>query len=321
MASARGGSHMKRMFAGPWWLGVFALAACGGESTGPTRMSVTVSPATVQRLVGASFSLRATVKDAAGNVVAGHTVTWTTSNSAVATVVATHTGTDSALVKAQGPGTASITAAADGQSGSAAITVVPPALAFTTNRDGNDQIYVVDAAGTDVLNLSHNATDDDWPSWSPDGSKIAFHSDRDGNFEGYAMHADGTLPVNLTNNPALDALANWSPDGSKIAFDTDRDGNFEVYLMNPDGTGLVDLTNSGTNEAFPAWSPDGSKIAFGTDRDGNDEVYVMNSDGTGLVNLTHSSAFDGYTVAWRPTGVAHAAAALRPHRPATRRRD
>src|SRR5438105_3256090 len=277
MASARGGSHMKRMFAGPWWLGVLALAACGGESTGPTRVSVTVTPATMQRLAGGSFSLRATVKDAAGNVVAGHTVTWTTSNSAVATVVATHTGTDSALVKAQGPGTASITAAADGQSGSAAITVVPPALAFTTNRDGNDQIYVVDAAGTDVLNLSHNAADDDWASWSPNGSKIAFHSD--------------------------------------------RDGNFEVYLMNPDGTGLVDLTNSGTNEAFPAWSPDGSKIAFGTDRDGNDEVYVMNSDGTGLVNLTHSPAFDGYTVAWRPTGVAHAAAALRPHRPATRRRD
>jgi len=132
------------------------------------------------------------------------------------------------------------------------------------------------------------------------------------------MHADGTLPVNLTNNPALDALANWSPDGSKIAFDTDRDGNFEVYLMNPDGTGLVDLTNSGTNEAFPAWSPDGSKIAFGTDRDGNDEVYVMNADGTGSVNLTHNPAFDGYTVAWRGTGVAHAASPLRVHRQARR---
>jgi len=186
----------------------------------------------VQKLVGGSFSFRAIVKDAAGNVLAGHTVAWTTSNSAVATVVSTHTGTDSttALVKGVGPGTANVTAAADGQSGSAAITVVPPALAFTTNRDGNDQIYVVDAAGTDVLNLSHNAADDDWPSWSPDGSKIAFHSDRDGNFE----------------------------------------------------------------------------------------VYVMNADGTGPVNLTHNPAFDGYTVAWRGTGVAHAASPLRVHRQARR---
>ena len=207
---------MKRMFAGPWWLGVLALAACGGESTGPTRVSVTVTPATMQRLSGGSFYLHATVKDAAGNVVAGHTVTWTTSNSAVATVVSTHTGTDSttALVKSVGPGTANVTAAADGQSGSAAITVVPPALAFTTDREGNDQIYVVDAAGTDVLNLSNNAANDDWPSWSPDGSKIAFHSDRDGNFEVYVMNADGTGPVNLTNNQAWDDLdPRWSPDG------------------------------------------------------------------------------------------------------------
>src|SRR5438105_1443609 len=259
MASARGGSHMKRMFAGPWWLGVFALAACGGESTGPTRMSVTVSPATVQRLVGGSFSLRATVKDAAGNVVAGHTVTWTTSNSAVATVVATHTGTDSALVKAQGPGTASLTAAAVGQRGSAATTVVPPALAFTTDREGNDQIYVVDAAGTDVLNLSHNAADDDWPSWSPNGSKIAFHSDRDGNFEVYVMNADGTGPVNLTNNPACDDVDPlWPPDGSKNAVTADRDGNDEVYVMNSDGTGLVNLTHSSAFDGYTvAWRPTG----------------------------------------------------------------
>src|SRR2546429_480313 len=253
---------MRGTSAAPVWLGILVLAACGGDSMEPTRLSVSVSPATVQRLVGVSFSLRATVKDAGGNTLPGRAVTWTTSNTAVATVVSTHTGTDStaALVKGVGSGTATIAATAEGQSGSAAINVVPPTLAFTTNRDGNDEIYVVDAAGTDVLNLSHNAANDDWPSWSPDGSKIAFHSDR-----------DGTGPINLTNTAGEDALAAWSPDGSKIVFDSDRDGNFEVYVMNTDGTGLVDLTNSTANEAFPAWSPDGSKIAFGSDRDGNDD--------------------------------------------------
>ncbi len=315
---------MKRTSAGSLWLGILVLAACGGDHPmEPTRLSVTVSPPTVQRLAGGSFSLRATVKDAGGNTLPGHAVTWTTSNTAVATVVGTHTGTDSttAVIKGVGPGTATIAATAEGQSGSAAITVVPPALAFTTNRDGNDEIYITDGTGTDVLNLTNNPANDDWPSWSPDGSKIAFHSDRDGNFDVYVMNADGSALVNLTNNPALDALAVWSPDGSRIAFDTDRDGNFEVYVMNTDGTGLVNLTNSAANEAFPAWSPDGSQIAFDTDRDGNDEVYVMNADGTGVLNLTHSPAFDGYTVAWRPTGGAHAASSLRLHRPASRTRD
>src|SRR6266550_3002067 len=315
---------MRGTSAAPVRLGILLLAACGGDSMEPTRLSVTVSPPTVQRLVGGSFSLRATVKDAGGNTLPGHAVTWTTSNTAVATVVGTHTGTDSttAVIKGVGPGTATIAAAADGQSGSATITVVPPAFAFTTNRDGNDEIYVTDATGTDVINLTTNPANEDWPSWSPDGSKIAFHSDRDGNFDVYVMNADGTGPVNLTHNPAWDDVDPlWSPDGSKIAFTTTRDGNHEVYVMNADGTGIVNLTNSAANEAFPAWSPDGSQIAFDTDRDGNDEVYVMNADGTGVLNLTHSPAFDGYTVAWRPTGGAHAASSLRLHRPASRTRD
>src|SRR5205809_4005343 len=315
---------MRGTSAAPVWLGILVLAACGGDSMEPTRLSVSVSPATVQRLVGVSFSLRATVKDAGGNTLPGRAVTWTTSNTAVATVVSTHTGTDStaALVKGVGSGTATIAATAEGQSGSAAINVVPPTLAFTTNRVGNDEIYVVDAAGTDVLNLSHNAANDDWPSWSPDGSKIAFHSDRDGNFEVYVMNADGTGAVNLTHNPAWDDLDPlWSPDGSKIAFTTTRDGNHEVYVMNADGTGLPRLTNNAAYDYSAAWSPEGSQIAFDTDRDGNDEVYVMNADGTGVLNLTHSPAFDGYTVAWRPTGGAHAASSLRLHRPASRTRD
>src|SRR5437870_4717232 len=213
MEWAIGGSHMKRVSAGPLWLGILVLAACGGDHPmEPTRLSVSVSPATAQRLVGVSFSLRATVKDAGGNTLPGHPVTWTSSNTAVATLVGTHTGTDSttALIKGVGLGTATIAATAEGQSGSAAINVVPPALAFTTNRDGNDEVYVVDAAGTDVLGLTNNPATDDADSWSPDGAKILFETNRDGNWEVYVMNADGTGPVNLTNNPGEDALAAWS---------------------------------------------------------------------------------------------------------------
>src|SRR5436309_9443724 len=266
MEWAIGGSHMKRTSAGSLWLGILVLTACGGDHPmEPTHLAVTVSPPTVQRLVGGSLSLRATVKDAGGNTLPGHAVTWTTSNTAVATVVGTHTGTDSttALIKGVGPGTATIAATAEGQSGSAAINVVPPTLAFTTNRDGNDEIYVVDAAGTDVLNLSHNPANEDWPSWSPDGSKIAFHSDRDGNFDVYVMNADGTGPVNLTLNPAWDDVdALWSPDGSKIAFTTTRDGNHDVYVMNADGTGVARLTNNAATDSADGWSPDGAKSLF-----------------------------------------------------------
>ena len=65
-------------------------------------------------------------------------------------------------------------------------------IAFETDRDGNFEVYAMNADGADQTNLSNNAASDRDPAWSPDGSKIAFESDRDGNFEIYVMNADGS---------------------------------------------------------------------------------------------------------------------------------
>jgi dipeptidyl aminopeptidase/acylaminoacyl peptidase len=56
-------------------------------------------------------------------------------------------------------------------------------IAYTSRRDGNDEIYVMNADGSDRTNLSNNPAQDDLAAWSPDGSRIAFTSDRDGNWE------------------------------------------------------------------------------------------------------------------------------------------
>jgi len=198
-------------------------------------------------------------------------------------------------------------------------------IAFISNRDGNWEIYVMNADGSELENLTNNPADDatpSWspdgkkiafvsvrdflwdyePSWSPDGKKIAFWSNRDGNREIYVMNADGSEQRNLTNNPADDVDPSWSPDGKKIAFASRRDGklNFdEIYVMNADGSEQKRLTNNLGNDDAPSWSPDGKKIAFSSDKGGNREIYVMNADGSEQKRLTNNPGFDAYP-SWSP---------------------
>jgi Tol biopolymer transport system component len=84
-------------------------------------------------------------------------------------------------------------------------------IAFQSDRDGNFEIYVMDADGSDPVNLTNNPAYDAQPAWSPDGTRIAFHSYRDGNYEIYVMGADGSNPVRLTDNPEGDGYPAWSP--------------------------------------------------------------------------------------------------------------
>jgi dipeptidyl aminopeptidase/acylaminoacyl peptidase len=83
-------------------------------------------------------------------------------------------------------------------------------IAFYSDRDGNYEIYVMDADGNNQRNLTNNpAAGDLGPAWSPDGKKIVFTSDRDGNNEIYVMDADANNPRRLTNNPAVDDMPRW----------------------------------------------------------------------------------------------------------------
>jgi Tol biopolymer transport system component len=177
-------------------------------------------------------------------------------------------------------------------------------IAFQSDRDGNSEIYVMNADGTNVTKLTSNTAEDRTPAWSPDGCKIAFASDRDIECGIYVMDTDGTNVIPLTSHAALDCNPKWSPDGSKITFQSDRDGNSEIYVMNADGTNVTKLTSNTAEDRTPAWSPDGCKIAFASDRDFIDfKIYVMNTDGTNVIPLTsHTAPATDGNPAWSPDG-------------------
>ncbi len=88
-------------------------------------------------------------------------------------------------------------------------------IVFQSDRDGNNEIFVMDANGKNQRRLTNSGASDEQSTWSPSGQKIAFVSKRDGNKEIYVMDADGNNPRRLTNNEASDASPAWSPDGKK----------------------------------------------------------------------------------------------------------
>ncbi len=191
----------------------------------------------------------------------------------------------------------------------------PERIAFSSRRDGNWEIYLMNADGSAQTNLTKNpeqgmnyCADDCDPAWSPDGQKIAFASIRGtwphANSEIYAMNADGSGQTRLTDNPAEDSYPAWSPEGSRIAFARRPLSPFtyDIWGMNADGTGETRLTNDPMDDNMqPAWSPDGTKIAFVSSRDGNSEIYVMNADGTQKTRLTNNLVEDWHP-AWSRDG-------------------
>lgn len=189
-----------------------------------------------------------------------------------------------------------------------AVLAAQEKITFTSSRDGNSEIYVMNADGMNQKRLTNNSSGDGSPAFSADGSKIAFTSSRDGNNEIYVMNADGTKQTRLTNNPAADESPAWSPDGSKIAFTSFRDGTgADIWLMNADGSNPINLTNYPGNDTEPTFSPNGRKIAFRGLRDGVIDVFVMNVDGTDQIPVSNNPSIDtqpayspdGQTIAFR----------------------
>ena len=175
------------------------------------------------------------------------------------------------------------------------------AIAFHSNRNGNVQIFVMNADGTGATTkLTSNAGDNSPASWSPDGKQILLVRTLDGDNELYVMNADGTGVTRLTTNEGEGDHAGWSPDGKRIVFSSTRDaGNLHIFLMNADGTGVTQLNSGDFTDDDPVWSPDGKKIAFQSTRDGHEEIYIMNADGTGQTRLTFNQGIFNAVPSWR----------------------
>lgn len=162
----------------------------------------------------------------------------------------------------------------------------PSELAFASNRDGDVEVFVMNADGSEQTQLTQNDVSDGFPRWAPDGTKLAFSSGA-----GIAVvSAEGKMLYASSYETSLANAPSWAPDSEHITFHATIDGNFEVYSMRYDGTELTRLTfDESLSDSCPEYSPDGSRIAFGRGFGGFD-VYVMDANGAGITATAGSVA-------------------------------
>ncbi len=185
---------------------------------------------------------------------------WSPSGKRIA-FVANHDGSnDLYVINADGSGLKRVTTGAD----VGTVTAWSPngkQIMFSSGRDGGDgDIFVMDADGTNITDLTNNNVDDegDRASWSPNGKLIAFSSRRDGgDLDIFVMNADGTGVRQITGiggDVVDDDDPTWSPNGKHLAFQSSRDGDEEIWTSTLDATEVTQLTfNVGAFDAVPSW--------------------------------------------------------------------
>ncbi|MHC4959370.1 MAG: S41 family peptidase [Planctomycetota bacterium] len=152
-------------------------------------------------------------------------------------------------------------------------------------------IWVMPAAGGKGRRVIDGPSKEEWPRWSPDGTKLAFQSNRTGNTDIFIHDLRTKRTRQLTKNRANDFFFNWSPDGRTIVFCSERSGNRDIWTIDVESGSTKQLTRHPGGDDDPSFSPDGKQIAFDSARGGSPAIYVMGVDGKNVRRISQGAGF------------------------------
>jgi eukaryotic-like serine/threonine-protein kinase len=176
-------------------------------------------------------------------------------------------------------------------------------IAYTQFSGGTNQdIWVMDADGSNPTQLTTDPAIDCAPSWFPDNDLIAFQSDRGGRPAVWTISLQSRRERVLADLGA--DLGGWprvSPDGKMIVFNSTKSGTINVWVVPVEGGTPAQLTFDRELAGFACWSPDGKFLAFEIKRGNNDSVFIMSADGGASEQLTFDSGLS-WPMSFSPDG-------------------
>jgi Tol biopolymer transport system component len=173
---------------------------------------------------------------------------------------------------------------------------------FTSNRDGNFELYSVSVKGTNVKQLTKTSAPvrNLGPTISPDGKTIAFYR------TGAPLGGNGIFLLSVSSGTVTHVIADWngakyfdpawSPSGTQLAYTSNLMGSNDIWTLDVLSTTAMPapmrLTVSKYSDIHPAYAPDGRTLAFVSDRTGYTEIYTTSVKSTAVVPAVTQLTFD-----------------------------
>lgn len=173
-------------------------------------------------------------------------------------------------------------------------------IVFVSNRDGNEEIYMMDYDGRRQRRITINTWMDVLPSWSRDHEKILFTSYRNNNPDLLMFHLY-TGKTEFLSKQRANYCADWAPESNHIVYTSTKSGNAELYVRDMDTGRERRLTFNLVIDTTPNWSPSGREIAFTSARTGTPQIYIMDAEGTNVRRLTTEGNYHD-SPEWSPDG-------------------
>lgn len=174
-------------------------------------------------------------------------------------------------------------------------------IAFHSNRDGFQEIYLMDYDGRSQRRITGHKSTSGYPDWSGRGDAVAYLTYFTVSPTIYYVDMASGNKVEIYGKGTLNLSPSFSPDGSLVAFAHSDDTDVDIYVCERRCQGPRQLTRARGIDTNPVWSPSGNQLSFTSDRSGQPNIYIMNRDGSEVRRVSFEGDYnDGAT--WHPSG-------------------